>query len=721
MKTKPVKNFLFQLRATLILSAFFAVTHFAGAQSVWNATVGVSADTNWTDAANWSPSGVPASSNVVFNFQHTVTPGTIDNVVNASITVQRLAYVQTNGVHNTLILPGVTLAISNALAGTNLFAGTIISDITNNIVTNTISGSGGTLAITSSNTVSLISVSENGIHAAANNNHSILDMSGLDNFNAAVGNIYVGVSIGNATARPSGEFILAKTNIISVLVVGTAAAPAIDIGDTGGSPDANNFLTLGITNNVAADTIEVANQRSGSTLRFNPAFTNSTTPSLYLRGHSSSRVVTLNIGDDSQAGAVGSSASGVVDFSGGTIDAMVGSMTVGDGQAAAGTATGTATGTLTMTAGTLDVNTLEIGFQGNSLETGAINTGTVNINGGTLKVNTSLRLAKYGGGGLSKGTLNITNGTVQANSIVAGGGTSTININGGTLIVTNTAGTTAAGFSALNLTSASLHLNVNATANVTNIVATNVTTSGTTTITIDSVANVTPHAPTTIPLISYAGTDPFGSLSLPAPPAGYTGNLVDNSTGKRIDLSVTSIDRAPTIANIVTNSVTSGQTWKIAITTLSNTAAWSDPDGDTVSLSGVGPTSASGTNVTSDATYIYYNGPVTAQDHFTYTVTDGSLTAVGTVYLEAVAATAPNISNPALNGGGHPTFSGSGIPTDIYGVESTTNIGVAPWVEAGTVTAGSDGSWSFTDTNQTSPASIFYRLYYPDNPGNPPQ
>jgi len=86
-----------------------------------------------------------------------------------------------------------------------------------------------------------------------------------------------------------------------------------------------------------------------------------------------------------------------------------------------------------------------------------------------------------------------------------------------------------------------------------------------------------------------------------------------------------------------------------------------------------------------------------------------------------VASTAPGISNPAVNGSGHPTFSGHGIPGYTYGVESSTASVSGPWSEAGTVLVGGDGSWSFTDANQSNPPMIFYRLYYPDNPGNPPQ
>jgi hypothetical protein len=80
-----------------------------------------------------------------------------------------------------------------------------------------------------------------------------------------------------------------------------------------------------------------------------------------------------------------------------------------------------------------------------------------------------------------------------------------------------------------------------------------------------------------------------------------------------------------------------------------------------------------------------------------------------------------SISNPGMNGNRNPTFSGFGIPGYTYGVESETNLITGPWIEAGTVMAGTNnGSWSFTDTNQNNPPTIYYRLYYPDNPGNPP-
>ncbi len=99
-------------------------------------------------------------------------------------------------------------------------------------------------------------------------------------------------------------------------------------------------------------------------------------------------------------------------------------------------------------------------------------------------------------------------------------------------------------------------------------------------------------------------------------------------------------DRPPVIAHDVTVNLLTGSSWQIAITNLASLAGWSDPDGDPVNFSSVGPLSAKGASVTSDGTSIYYNGALAADDHFQYTITDGKLTASGVVYLNAANPTA---------------------------------------------------------------------------------
>ena len=180
----------------------------------------------------------------------------------------------------------------------------------------------------------------------------------------------------------------------------------------------------------------------------------------------------------------------------------------------------------------------------------ATESGTLNINGTATLASTNIILAVTNVGGsaaLVTGTLNVTNGTVQGN-IFAGGGTSTVNVNGGTLVVSNNAGTASLPLTALNLTSASLHLRVDANAPAAKVNAAAVSASGTT-ITIDSAANVT--GATTNHLISYTGSNPYAGLALAAMPSGIFGSLVNNSGS--IDLLL-NIVPPPAIRTVIVGS-----------------------------------------------------------------------------------------------------------------------------------------------------------------------
>jgi autotransporter-associated beta strand protein len=159
----------------------------------------------------------------------------------------------------------------------------------------------------------------------------------------------------------------------------------------------------------------------------------------------------------------------------------------------------------------------------------------------------------------------------------------------------------------------------------------------------------------TYKLISAANGGLVSGASLPAVTVGG-GGVVSGQylslgvSGNELYLVVTN-DRPPVIANDVTQNVIPGSTWKIAITNLASLAGWSDPDGDPVSLNSVGPVSANGTNVTTDGTFIYYNGAIASSDHFPYTITDGELSAMGTVYLNALNVTAviPSETNHVIS------------------------------------------------------------------------
>jgi autotransporter-associated beta strand protein len=127
----------------------------------------------------------------------------------------------------------------------------------------------------------------------------------------------------------------------------------------------------------------------------------------------------------------------------------------------------------------------------------------------------------------------------------------------------------------------------------------------------------------------------------------------------------------PAIASAVTNNLYYGSTWQLAIADLASQAGWSDPAGQAVGLSSVSPFSADGTNITTDGTFIYYNGIITTNDSFNYTITNSSLSAMGVVYLNEIEPTAmiPTNANNIISLNG---------TWDFYFERSNYNLGTPP-------------------------------------------
>jgi hypothetical protein len=513
-------------------------------------------DTNWSTALNWtnviSGSNAPPGfqNNVIFGITAAVSlPNIINNVVDTSQTVGSLQYANnatSPNYHVTLIAAGKTLVVTNLIVGTATDSGA------NNLVNAVVTGSNGTLTL--NNNVLAVSQGSgtDGPHQA------VLDLSGLDTLNVTnTARIAIAVSgvppqSGNGGQRCSGVLYLAKTNFIAVTSTGVTNGILVGWNDSQGNGAANpgSALYLGQTNAIFTDAIYVGTDKTlGCLLAFNPIGLNN--PSAYFRGRSgaASRISLWGIGDTSMKGNSNQSASGTNDFSGGSVDALVGNLNIGvtTTGAGAGPSTGNGTGMLTFNAGTIDVNNVTNGWStGTSTAAGSdVGTGTINVNSAaTLKVNNVLALAQNTstGSGIPSGTLNVNGGTVRAASIVAGSGISTITLAGGTLVLTNTAGTPASPLSALSLASSSLHLGLNGASILTNVVVSSLTASGTNSLVIDSLANVT--GVTTFPLISYSALSGSvaANFTLATLPSGYSGALVDNSSQQRIDLNL-----APTV------------------------------------------------------------------------------------------------------------------------------------------------------------------------------
>jgi autotransporter-associated beta strand protein len=525
------------LRRLAVLMTALLAAHLAPAATViWS---GGGANQNWSlggAGGNWggSPAPGPADDVKFFDLGGT-NQGSVNNIVDVNRTIRSLQYANSNNFHTTLIAAGQTLTITNGLT-----VGTGTSNGADFQITATITGAGGTLALTGGNLFVGQPAENNGSHRAS------LDLSGLDTFNANCGRLLVGVG-DSSLRRVIGRMALAVSNTISL------SGPDVQlmVGDNPGTFAGNNlsYLLLGATNTINVNTIRVGGARQQGSMSFGIW----THPLLVLRGaNGTGRVGTIAIGDNQPSS--GNPSTGVLDLSGGTADVLADTVYAGRGQTNNGA--GATTGTLTFGKGTFDINTLEVGYQ-NASTAAAVVTGTVNISAGgssrksaTLVVNTSLRLARYTGSGtVPVGSFNITNGTVQASTITSGGGTNTISLIGGTLMVTNSSGsigTIAAPIGTFSIGDSELVLAVRD--GFTNVVVTTLTTTSTTNnmASIASLPVITSY-PAQYPLVGYSSANGFDFLlgTLPATP-DYHGYISNDTARSSIDLVIGGISRALT-------------------------------------------------------------------------------------------------------------------------------------------------------------------------------
>ncbi|MGA2864406.1 MAG: hypothetical protein ABSF95_07950 [Verrucomicrobiota bacterium] len=541
---------------------------------------------NWSDGANWLWPPLPATYDTAF-FANTgesasATAGA-DNIVDADITVGGLWYAATNGsaygnhdyAHNTVINPGVTLTVFNTNISIMLSSGTDTDTGGYGTCYNTISGAGGTLVVNNTNVGSAIYVSEGSstYQGGQIGLYATLDMSGLDTFKATVGRFLIGIqgngpTPGQATyvnaGRQDGIVYLAKTNVISLTQVGNiqgtgyaaTAGPALVLNDVAGFGDYGDYLYLGQTNAIYADTITIGREQCSRTavFEFNPDFT---PPSqLYLRGASSDRVLEFIVADNTQNGgncnaAPGSgivvppggfqvASAGLVDLSAGTSDIMIDTLIVGKGRNAADG--GYSAGIFNLGGGALNVNTLGLGVMSSAAGNRPV-TGTLAVNpGGTVVVNNQLALGQAFGGGtstLAYGSLNVA-GTVAASTIVSGG-VSSIAVTNGTVSLTSVAGsigTAAAPIGSITLANSTLNLAVGGPGAP--VVTSNLTISGSTdTINVTELPLLA-RVPSTVTLIQsltpISGTYDFVLGTLPA---GYNATLQESADSTAVQLVVT--------------------------------------------------------------------------------------------------------------------------------------------------------------------------------------
>src|SRR5258708_20481224 len=300
-------------------------TYHVGAPPPGKVWTPAGANTNWSTAGNWNPSGSPGSTDDVqfFDGGGTNAAGVVDNVLDSSLAIGSLTFGQTNNFHTTLIASGQTLTVggntNGVLAGTGTAAGDGI------VTVNTANGVGGTLVVSNSGAIVTVDQSQPVSGTGNSSTMAILDLSGLDTFKATISRLLVGADTSQALRGACGVLNLAKTNILTVAA--GSLSPQIDVGDntqSGGSPGLPSVLLLGQTNAFFADSIGVGRGKSysggGPAMLFNSSFAN---PVVYFRGTNGAagRVGTWTIRDASAA--TSPQTYGTNDFTGGTVSALV--------------------------------------------------------------------------------------------------------------------------------------------------------------------------------------------------------------------------------------------------------------------------------------------------------------------------------------------------------------------------------------------------------------
>jgi fibronectin-binding autotransporter adhesin len=569
---------------------------------LWTGADLPNSNTNWSDRLNWQLPGAPApGDNLFFNNTGTAaasalsTPGGgpgafvpdfINNIVDGNTTISSLTYTNLNGTyHNTLIANGVTLSITNS----GLSIGSLAQDVGGaNSQFVTISGNNGKLNV--SNTNALINVA---LTSASSGNHlANLDLSALGTLQANINRFGVG-SLNTTATRPSGIAYLAQTNFLTMaysVAPGFGAQSDLRGLGVGNQSDSTtkSFLYLGQTNVINVNTIGIGVGKQSGQIQFNPSLTAANAnPVLYLRGGDGVSPVTWwTMGDALAQTGPSSAPNGTADFSGGTINALVGTMYVGRAPDNNNTGTAHCIGVLSFDSGVFNVGTLIAGFQPRAIGDAGI--GTVNISsnatlgaGATLIVSGSLTLGSAAGGAgatATSGTLNITNGTVLANNIIPGtnSSVSTINLAGGRLVVTNAVGDLTAPLGALTLASLGTPDNSRNTLNLPvgyhslaglTVASLNIDGLDTTTNVIN-IESIGPSAAlgVELPIIQYQTLTFLAgatfNIGLGTLPAGYTGVLTNDTATSTIGLVLTSaIHPQPRMNNFVqsgNNLVVSG-------------------------------------------------------------------------------------------------------------------------------------------------------------------
>jgi hypothetical protein len=534
---------------------------------------------NWSDTSpsKWVGGGNPGLLDSVLIDHSTAGPWT--NVVDATATsaIQDLSYQGIGdeggssalGV-NTTIAAGKTLSV----VGPNGFSVNTTNALNFKPVFNFF---GDTLVV--SNPAANFIV--NGTMSTANNTkYMSVDMSGLTNLYVTVSQVGVAdfMLLGSSVPTIGGsqvKFFLARNNVIKAGYASDYSqvdfTNSIEFNRQStnttivSSLGANMAFNLGQTNLFYVDSIGVgrggANATgtpgvgtgSGYAMVFKSSFANSAAPTAlaYFRSPTTNRMSLLAIGVDSGTNTIGSSSSGknrgMVDLRGGKVDMLVDQIWLGRNRTNS-PPTADNVGELLFDNGTVNANTVEVGYMAYTNAVLLCGGWMVVSTNGTLIVNTNLELGHtpLGAGSESTnvaatyGQLWITNGgAVLANKITVGQ-LSTNNVitvgPGSSLLVSNTIADATRALTTLNVNGGRLTFFANA--GVTNAFVNNLLAAGSATIQIAGISGFASFPATNV-LIAYQAVHATPQTYSIITPTNYNNlQIIDDIVAQTISLII---------------------------------------------------------------------------------------------------------------------------------------------------------------------------------------
>ena len=337
-----------------------------------------SANTNWSlggVGGNWSNAAIPTSADIA-RFTHLGEGGasnTLTNQVDVAFpetggisTIQALVYEinptdSTLYYHRTEIVANRTLLATNNWTVNRVTGGLPLTEATINLEIAGGPGSKFQVGNTDATTATVVL----GNHGSTNTKINInIDMSELETFHA-----YVNTFGAAATNQPVPfNLQLAKNNLIR--------GNMLDFAYAGGNNSNPVNMYLGETNTLHLNDIKLSTWKTPGTVEFNSIWTNPELTIRGLTGGTSRANLQLGISEAS----TGTVTTGVLNLSGGTVDAMLDTLTL-----AAANLGGQTIGTFTMSDGVVDALTVLAG-QSSGASNG-IATATLNIQGGLFIAN----------------------------------------------------------------------------------------------------------------------------------------------------------------------------------------------------------------------------------------------------------------------------------------------------------------------------------------------